>query len=161
MKKLIDSLFIFLVLLKISVSYAAWLPSPPEKMKLCSRCHGENGKSTQTRYPKLAGQYEAYIIKQLRDFQQGSQGPRYNPLMLTISRELTDSDIQQLAAYYAYQTPEQGFAHNKNLAWGRKLYQGGIRQRGIPACSACHGPPCPAHGVSAWRACPRVAVCLW
>lgn len=136
MKKLINCIFITLFLINTNLCRA----EPPAKTRLCSRCHGEAGNSMQPRYPKLAGQHSAYLIKQLHDFQAGIQGPRPNPLMLTIVQELSETEIIQLAQYFAAQPASAGWAQNTNLALGRKLYKSGDRAKGIPACSACHSP---------------------
>jgi len=140
MKNLVNCILILLILFKVNECLAAWLPVAPPKAKLCSRCHGDEGKSTNPRYPKLAGQHRDYLIKQLHDFQAGKQGPRNNPLMVTITDELSDTDIIQLANYFAYQQPSTGLAQKATLDLGKRLYQGGDREHGIPACSACHGP---------------------
>lgn len=140
MKNLVNGIFILLILFKVNESLAAWLPVAPPKTKLCGRCHGDEGKSTNPRYPKLAGQHKDYLIKQLHNFQVGQQGPRNNPLMMTIANQLSDTDIIQLASYFAYQQPSIGSAQKATLDLGRRLYQGGDRKQGIPACSACHGP---------------------
>lgn len=65
----------------------------------CSSCHGVGGKSTVPIYPKLAGQYAAYTVKQLKDYQSGArQDPTMNALAtLTIGKE------QEIADYLAAQ----------------------------------------------------------
>lgn len=69
----------------------------------CSRCHGENGNSTDPRFPVLAGQDESYLAKAL-EFYHG--GERENQLMSAMSFLMTKSDIEKLAAYYAQQRKE-------------------------------------------------------
>ncbi len=68
------------------------------KAMLCASCHGPNGISTIPEYPNLAGQKEQYIVKQLNDLQSGR---RTHPLMSTVAKSLTPTDIENLAAYYS------------------------------------------------------------
>ena len=41
-----------------------------EKAVLCGGCHGLDGNSDDATYPRLAGQYAGYIVKQVKDFQK-------------------------------------------------------------------------------------------
>jgi cytochrome c553 len=66
----------------------------------CSRCHGTNGNSTDTRFPVLAGQDEAYLNKALALYHVGD---RPNTLMFAMSFMMNESDIKKLAAFYARQ----------------------------------------------------------
>ena len=47
-----------------------------EKSAKCQACHGEDGNSRTDNYPKLAGQYAAYIRQQIHDFKSGTCRPR-------------------------------------------------------------------------------------
>jgi cytochrome c553 len=40
---------------------------------LCATCHGLDGISAMARFPKLAGQRPAYIVKEVRDFRDGQR----------------------------------------------------------------------------------------
>ena len=54
---------------------------------------------------------------------------------------LSEADMKNVAAYYAGQTLQPAIARHKDLvALGRKLYRGGNRETGVPACAGCHGP---------------------
>jgi cytochrome c553 len=65
----------------------------------CAACHGKDGKTpTDPTYPKIAGQYEDYLLKALNDYHKGA---RRNPIMGAIAKPLTKRDMQNLAAYYA------------------------------------------------------------
>ncbi|HSM43305.1 MAG TPA: c-type cytochrome, partial [Afifellaceae bacterium] len=66
----------------------------------CSRCHGPKGINSDERFPILAGQDEAYLIKAMRQFHTGE---RANDLMYAMSFHMSESDIRNLAAYYARQ----------------------------------------------------------
>ena len=68
------------------------------KAMVCAACHGTNGISTNPMYPNLAGQKEQYLVKQLKDFQGGT---RTNPLMSSMAKSLTPTDIENLAAYFS------------------------------------------------------------
>ena len=72
-----------------------------EKAAACVACHGENGNSSDENFPKLAGQYQSYLIKALRDYQSGQ---RDNPMMAGMVKELSDEDIEDISAYFASQS---------------------------------------------------------
>lgn len=68
------------------------------KSAMCAACHGAAGVSAVPMYPNLAGQKEAYIAKQLKDFKAGN---RKDPIMAPMAAGLSDDDIANIAAYYA------------------------------------------------------------
>jgi cytochrome c553 len=103
----------------------------------CASCHGAGGNSTIVANPKLAGQAEAYIHKQLVDFTTPN---RQQPVMTTYAKMLSDEEKSNIAAWLATQQPKQGAARNKDsIELGRKIYRGGIADRGVAACASCHG----------------------
>lgn len=104
----------------------------------CVACHGAAGNSAIVQNPKLAGQHEAYIVKQLTNF----KGPdRNNAIMTTIAKALTDDDMKNIAAYLDTQSIKPGAAKNKStVELGKHIYRGGIAEKNVPACAACHGP---------------------
>ena len=63
----------------------------------CAVCHGANGLSQHPEAPNLAGQIEMYLAKALEEFRSGK---RENEMMSVVSKELTDDDIGNLAAWY-------------------------------------------------------------
>ncbi|WP_426115668.1 c-type cytochrome [Massilia sp. PWRC2] len=103
----------------------------------CLSCHGAAGNSTIAANPKLAGQVSNYVYKQLVEF----TGPtRAHPIMTTYAKMMTDDEKKNVAAYLAAQAPKGGAAKNKDtLELGRKIYRGGIAERGVAACASCHG----------------------
>jgi cytochrome c553 len=107
------------------------------KAGVCLACHGMNGNSTNPEWPTLAGQSAVYIAEQLRLFRAGA---RTNPVMQPMASSLSDDDINDLAAYYATQTPTGLEADPSYWKAGEQLYRVGDRTRNIPACLACHGP---------------------
>ncbi|MFW2403989.1 MAG: c-type cytochrome [Gammaproteobacteria bacterium] len=67
---------------------------------LCAGCHGPYGISTNDLWPNLAGQKAGYTAKQLRDYRDGNRNdPNMNALVQTFS----DTQIEEMAAYYARQ----------------------------------------------------------
>lgn len=103
----------------------------------CLSCHGANGNSTIAVNPKLSNQIEAYTHKQLVDF---TTPQRVNPIMTTYAKMLTDEEKRNVAAYLATQKVKPGAAKNKDtVELGRKIYRGGIADKGVAACASCHG----------------------
>lgn len=112
--------------------------------QVCAACHGADGNSAGDAYPKLAGQHAEYLYKELKDFktQPGAKAPaRNNAIMAGMAAALSDQDMHNVAAYFASQKEKPGFARNKDtVALGQKIYRGGIAEKSVPACAACHGP---------------------
>jgi cytochrome c553 len=72
-----------------------------EKVAACAACHGENGAAPiLPEYPILAGQYKSYLANALRQYRDGQRTNQIMALQLQVL-ELTDKDIDQLAAYFA------------------------------------------------------------
>jgi cytochrome c553 len=72
-----------------------------ERASLCAGCHGEKGISQAPIYPNLAGQKEEYLVKVTTEYKDGT---RNDLTMKAVLEQLTDADIQNLAAYYAGMT---------------------------------------------------------
>ena len=64
----------------------------------CAGCHGAQGVSNNPMWPNLAGQQQGYLVKQLQAFREGT---RSDPMMSPMAKPLSDTDIQNLAAYYS------------------------------------------------------------
>ena len=64
----------------------------------CAACHGEDGRGTAPNFPVLAGQYADYMVHALKQYRSGE---RNNALMAPMAANLSDADIEDLAAYYA------------------------------------------------------------
>jgi cbb3-type cytochrome c oxidase subunit III len=117
----------------------------------CLACHGAAGNSTIAQNPKLAGQHRAYIHKQLMDFKGDG---RNHPVMTPIAKALTEQDVQNVIAYLAKQKPAPGAAKNKDtVELGKKIFRGGIAEKSVPACAACHS----ANGAGIPAQFPRLA----
>jgi cytochrome c553 len=103
----------------------------------CVSCHGASGNSTIAANPKLAGLPEAYVYKQLVDF---TEPARNQPVMTTYAKMLTEEEKHNIAAYLSQQAAKPGAAKNKDtIDLGKKIYRGGIAEKGVPACASCHG----------------------
>lgn len=139
MKKLIAGL---LMLAMASIALAEADPKAGEsKVALCAACHGPNGNSVVPLFPKLAGQHPKYIGKQLRDMKIAQDlGGRTVPEMVAIVAALGDQDIADIAAYYGEQAISNGQAKVELVKKGESIYRAGIREKGLPACTGCHGP---------------------
>lgn len=107
------------------------------KAASCAGCHGEDGNSVSPEWPKLAGQGEAYIIKQLTNFKSGA---RQNAIMNGMAAALSEQDMADVAAFFASQKRKIGNANKDLLSQGEKLYRGGNSASGVSACLGCHGP---------------------
>jgi cytochrome c553 len=107
------------------------------KAAACGACHGVDGNSSDAQYPKLAGQSEQYIVRQLQNFKSGA---RKNPIMLGMATPLSEQDMHDIAAYFSSQKRLPGVADQALVEAGQKLYREGDTKRGVPACMACHGP---------------------
>lgn len=107
------------------------------KTATCSACHGPDGNSVTDQWPNLAGQHASYIVHQLEAFKDGD---RPNAAMQSFASGLSEQDMKDIGAYYASQKLKPLGANPKMVGLGEQIYRGGIPQRGIPACIACHGP---------------------
>ena len=105
------------------------------KAAACGACHGMDGNSTDPQYPKLAGQSEQYIVRQLENFKSGR---RQNPIMLGMATPLSEQDMHDIGAYFASKTALPGVADQALVEHGQQLFREGDVKRGIPACMACH-----------------------
>ena len=72
------------------------------KAATCAGCHGPKGISLAPNFPNLAGQKEAYLVKQLKDFKSGA---RKDPTMSAMAAPLSDTDIANLAAHFSSLKP--------------------------------------------------------
>ena len=135
----------------------------------CAACHGLDGNADAdpSLYPRIAGQSERYMARQLALFKSGE---RVNAIMQPFAMPLSAQDMRDLGAHFAQQTSGAGIADDavveagpykgmKFFEVGQKLFRSGDTERGIPACMACHGPagsgnPGPAYphvgGQQAW-----------
>ena len=107
------------------------------KVAVCAGCHGSDGNSAVPAFPKLAGQGERYLIKQITDHKNGA---RSIVEMTGLTDALSDQDIADIAAFYASKTQTNGVADPELVEAGQKLFKAGNPAKGIPSCIGCHGP---------------------
>jgi cytochrome c553 len=132
-----------------------------EKAAACVSCHGDNGNSMVSTFPKLAQQHSTYLVRQLKSFKDGS---RQDAMMAGIAKNLSEDDMRDISAYYATQkisenalpvvddededaklaVPKKPATKDENvknlIALGSSLYRNGDIAREVSACIACHGP---------------------
>lgn len=108
------------------------------KVAVCVACHGQTGNdSLLPAVPKLGGQGEKYLLKQLQEIKSGV---RQVPLMNGILDNLSERDLADVAAFYASQPQPLGAVEEAKRALGEKLYRAGDANIGVAACTACHAP---------------------
>ncbi|MBT8114069.1 MAG: cytochrome c4 [Arenicella sp.] len=71
-----------------------------QESAICQSCHGPTGDGENTAYPKLAGQYENYLVQALKDYRSGE---RNNAIMAGFAAPLRIGQIEKLAAWFASQ----------------------------------------------------------
>ncbi|MCO6440070.1 MAG: cytochrome c4 [Nitrococcus mobilis] len=129
------------VLISLSTAVMAFAGGNPrvgqQKAAVCAGCHGSDGNSPSGQFPSLAGQHASYLYEQLRYFKSGQ---RKNPIMQPQAANLSDQDMQDLAAYFAAQPLRVGAADKALVEQGEQLFRGGLSAKGVPACTGCHGP---------------------
>ena len=104
----------------------------------CAACHGDDGNSTVPTQPTLAQQFPEYTAKQLHEFKSGK---RTDAIMQAMAAPLSDADIRNISAWLGQQKAKPGFAKDADLIkTGQSIYRGGLANRKIPACAACHSP---------------------
>lgn len=107
------------------------------KAATCVACHGPGGNSANPDWPKLAGQHASFIYRSLQVLKNGH---RQAPVMNPQAASLSDQDMKDLAAYFAAQPASPGVASPDAVKVAQPLYRNGDTARGLPACTACHGP---------------------
>ena len=90
--------FILVGLIFSNIIHAGDPAAGGKKSATCVACHGADGNSTNPLWPNLAGQHAAYLEKQMKDFRDSR---RQDPVMAPMAAALSDTDIADLAAYYA------------------------------------------------------------
>ena len=124
--------------LSCSTSWAMGDPAAgKEKSASCAACHGVDGNSVNPEWPKLAGQHQGYLVKQLTYFKDGE---RVNETMKGMASNLTEQDREDLAAYYSSQKVKIGVADPSLVDFGQKIYRSGNASSGVAPCMGCHGP---------------------
>jgi cytochrome c553 len=97
MKKLVSAVMVTVAVMASGVAVAGDAVAGKAKSATCAGCHGAEGVSSNPLWPNLAGQKEAYLVKQIKAFRDGT---RADPMMSPMAKPLTDDDIANLAAYF-------------------------------------------------------------
>ena len=123
-----------------SVLAAPDIAAGKEMAGKCYGCHGPEGNSKNSNFPILAGQKSAYLVNQLRAFRDGT---RENAMMQNMAANLSDQEINNLAAYF-------GSMKNKSAGGDADLAKKGESK--VIMCFGCHGQGAIGMGVT-----PRLA----
>ncbi|WOJ91160.1 c-type cytochrome [Methylocapsa polymorpha] len=110
------------------------------KLEYCKTCHGLSGQGYRGYFamPRLAGQQPKYLENQLRAF---IEHRRTNSVMFNVAHALSPSMVSALAAHFRELDPNPiGGAPKERLALGKTIFEEGLPEANVPACSACHGP---------------------
>lgn len=78
----------------------AELPPGARKSVSCQGCHGTYGIAILPKYPDIAGQYADYIVQALHEYKDGQ---RHDATMKAMASQLSDQEMEQIAAYFARQ----------------------------------------------------------
>ena len=92
---------IFLTIAVIMFSlpiFAGDVAAGKSKAATCMACNGKAGISPIDIWPNLAGQKEGYLVEQIKAFRDGD---RVAPMMAAMVKPLSDSDVENLAAYFS------------------------------------------------------------
>ena len=81
-----------------SIAWAGDAAAGKIKAQACIVCHGAMGLSQAPNTPNLAGQPDVYLLQQLKLFRNGK---RQNEVMAVIAKGLSDTDIDDLASWFA------------------------------------------------------------
>src|SRR5471032_2542581 len=136
MNKLIVSLLLTLGITGLAQA-AGDAKAGQAKAAVCGACHGPDGNSMAPNFPKLAGQGERYLTKQMQDIKSGKRTVLEMTGLLT---NLSDQDLSDIAAYFSSQQGSVGAADPKVVAHGEELFRGGDLTKNMPACTGCHSP---------------------
>lgn len=113
-----------------------------QRMQACVVCHGKEGRAAgESYFPRIAGKPAGYLFNQLANFRDGR---RNNAIMTYLVEHMTDDYLREIARYFAeldlpYAPPPAARVSAQTLERGRTLAFRGDPDRGVPACTACHG----------------------
>lgn len=99
MKKII-ALMCGAALLMSGAALAGNVAAGKEKAKACAACHGADGNSASADFPKLAGQNADYLVKSMQAYKSGT---RKNAIMAPMGANLSQRDMEDLAAFFSSQ----------------------------------------------------------
>lgn len=133
------------VCLVLALPLAAWAGNVEagrikSESERCQECHGAdgNGNGQDGKFARLAGQYPAYIVKQLQDFRSGA---RKHDTMMIMAKSLEEADLADIAAYYGGLSAMRGEPTHADTQTAQRLFA---------ACAACHGAQGKGNGNAAF-----------
>ena len=137
MKKLIAGVVLGVGL--TAMAHGAGDPQAGEQnAAVCAGCHGQGGtKPVMGVYPKLSGLGEKYLHRQLVAIKSKE---RSVPEMTGLLDNMSDQDLQDLAAYFTSQEMVVSQADPELVDQGAAIFRGGNMATGVPACAGCHNP---------------------
>lgn len=113
-----------------------------QRLAACTVCHGREGRAAADGYyPRIAGKPAGYLFNQLTNFRDGRR--HYGPMVRLVA-PLSPAYLREIAEHFAaldlpYPAPARASESAAVLARGRRLALQGDADKGLPACSACHG----------------------
>jgi cytochrome c553 len=109
--------------------------------QVCSTCHGLDGQSVNTMFPKLAGQTKPYIQNQLEAIQARDRNSEHTrQFMWGPARSLTNKQIDEIAGYFAaLPAMKSGASGSPVTERGKIIYHQGLPAAGVKPCASCHG----------------------
>jgi cytochrome c553 len=112
------------------------------KIEYCMDCHGPSGQGYRgfLTMPRLAGQTTSYLESQLRAFLEGTRGKNLFIRMARVHGLNPVTRAALAARFRELNPPPFGGAPRQLAAAGARIYEEGIPEGNVPACSACHGP---------------------
>jgi cytochrome c553 len=105
-----------------------------QKAGSCVGCHGQNGHSSNALWPNLAAQQPAYLINQLKAFKSGN---RSNAIMQSMATNLSNEDMDNLAAFFSSQKPAKA---STDAALAK------LGEAKASMCLGCHGVTAEGNG---------------
>ena len=110
--------------------------------QVCSTCHGLNGQSINPTFPNLAAQSKDYLSAEMTEFKEHTRRDlAAQSFMWGVARNFTDKQIVELSDYFSKQTPlpNRAYSDPALLPMGKKVYDEGALENGVPGCNGCHG----------------------
>ena len=121
-----------LFLSSLKSAYSADLEKGRQKAQLCVACHGAGGNSENPEIPALAGQTAQTLSTALYQFREGN---RKNPAMSPFAQNLSNADMNNLAAYFA--SEKRAISTHTSSVDSQSLGPELAKQYN---CVQCHGP---------------------
>ena len=115
-----------------------WDSDEGDPQDRCAECHGLDGAGNHIKFPRLAGQKRAYIVKQLHDFREGKRTNDGGQMQKTAT-EIKEADIPRVAKWFEDQNPrwpKLTINAKVDLDRARTLALKGAD--GLKACLSCH-----------------------